>query len=642
MSPTWWAASGARERGRIVEGIEGNRERGFFETMNNDMLWVTEGFVLDEAANVIATSYVDLRSPGARTAIRTLMKGCRREHALEDAEKILVSPVGRFRTEGENLIQDEQEGLAIVETEVVEPETQTEILLRRRLADVEEAVELLDSSLRVKHRCESRRVRRSRGRLAFGREWWIYSTAIKPETEEEWAKWKAALDPAYDHVSEVGQPAKFAEALGRMVTEQLGPQGTDGWIRGSIGDGGGSMARTKHPTQWVVHGPVVYSDRLYDTLTRDADDAARIAASMFTKRKMYAPQREYRFAILRDGAVAEEVLLNISGMMRDALQPGMSALVRPAPEPTGTTSDPDTSSSRTGRTQAELRERQAMVKRRVARRETMRSETRAADGVVSSSSEGTEWESVHETTVTGDTSAVEQVRDAAEAIGGRADGNNPVVAEQPMPPDSSRAETENEDAIREIAFGKADSETEVEPGVADALFGSGHNGGSFEEAFTKMLDDPTSPTAASSEPWATSKLSRAEVLDICGWMTTLAHKVTQVSIEHREAASSACWQAIQYIRNIYVRLGAIVKTVSIERQRFVVLELKTSDESKATGRIVVAPSGARAYAFKEPNNERVGSSKGTVSHSEGELGTVFFPLGHLDKFESFGWPPKDD
>jgi len=114
----------------------------------------------------------------------------------------------------------------------------------------------------------------------------------------------------------------------------------------------------------------------------------------------------------------------------------------------------------------------------------------------------------------------------------------------------------------------------------------------------------------------------------------LAHKVERVAIEQREAASSACWQAIQCIRNIYVRLGDIVNTVAIERQRFVVLDLKASAESGATGRVVVAPSGAYAYSLKAPN-------KGMVGHSDGEAGRIF-PVLSLDEFESFGWSPKDD
>ncbi|WP_420461660.1 hypothetical protein [Candidatus Palauibacter sp.] len=99
-----------------------------------------------------------------------MIKGCRREHALADGEPILVSPVARLRTEGENLIRDEQEGLATVETEIVESEMPVELFKHRRLADVKGAVELLDSPLKVKHRRTSAVVHRSSKRLTFGRE----------------------------------------------------------------------------------------------------------------------------------------------------------------------------------------------------------------------------------------------------------------------------------------------------------------------------------------------------------------------------------------------------------------------------------------------------------------------------------------
>ena len=419
-----------------------------------------------------------------------------------------------------------------------------------------------------------------------------------------------------------------------MVTEQLGPQGSDAWMRGSIGDGGDAAPRTKHPTQQILHGPMVYNERLYDTLTQDADEATRIAASMFTKRENHAALREYRFVISRDGAVEEEVFLNISGMMRDALQAGPSALVRPAARPADTTASPEASSSPT-RGWTELRDGQIAAKRRVRHRETMRSETRGADRVVVSS-ETTERQRVQERTVTLDPSTAKRTLDAAGAMGGRADSDNPPKAEQPMSPDRLGPETTDEDVMQEIAFGKLDSrERETESKAVTVLQGTGRNGGSFEEIFAKMLDDPASPMPASSEPWAEDKLGREEVLEIHRWMATLAHKVTRVAIEHREAASSACWQAIQCIRNIYVQVGDIVDTVSIERQRFVVLELKASEESNAAGRIVVAPSGAYAYSFKGPSN-------GTVGHSEGEVGKMFCPLAIMDEFKSFGWPPKDD
>ena len=603
--------------------------------MNSDMFWTNEGFMLDESGNLIMTSYVDPRAPSDRMAIQTLVKGCRREHALEDSDTILVSPVRRYRREGKGLILDKNEGLATVETEIVEPETPADAFERRRLADIDEAVELLDSGLSVTHQRTSRRVSRSSERLSFGKEWWIFSTAIEPETDEEWVAWRDAIDPDYDHVSEIGQPAKFAEALARMVTEQLGPQGKDGWMEGSTGGGGGNTARTKHPTQWVIHGPVVYSDRLYDTLTRESDEATIIAARMFTKSATHAAQREYRFAILRDGAVAEKVPLIISGMMRDALQPGTSALVRPAPQPAETVVHSEASSSPTSATK--LRRRPATAKRRVTTRETMRLETRGADGTVSSS-ESAEREHVHEKTVTWEPSAGEQVGEGMEPSSRKADETDAAQADRELSSDgvAPESETADEDAIREIAFAeRAPNDAGTQGDEVAVSRGTGRAEGSLEEMFWEMWNDPAFPMPTTSEPWAEATLSQEEVLMIYRWVATLTQKVARVAIEKREAASSACWHAVQCVRNIYVRLGDIVDTVLIERERFVVLRLRPSDVFKAAGRIVLAPSGAYAYSFRRPGGS-------TVGYSEGHAGKMFFPLGDVDAFESHGFLAKDD
>ena len=34
------------------------------------MLWINEGFILDDAGNMLTTSYIDLRDEGERTVIR--------------------------------------------------------------------------------------------------------------------------------------------------------------------------------------------------------------------------------------------------------------------------------------------------------------------------------------------------------------------------------------------------------------------------------------------------------------------------------------------------------------------------------------------------------------------------------------------
>ena len=91
------------------------------------------------------------------------------------------------------------------------------------MKDLSEAFELVDSKLNFAIRVTHHSAERSNAKLTFGKEWWTVSTAITPETDEEWAEWRSTLDPAYDHESVIGKPAKFAAALARMVTEQLGP-----------------------------------------------------------------------------------------------------------------------------------------------------------------------------------------------------------------------------------------------------------------------------------------------------------------------------------------------------------------------------------------------------------------------------------
>ena len=115
------------------------------------------------------------------------------------------------------------------------------------------------------------------------------------------------------------------------------------------------------------------------------------------------------------------------------------------------------------------------------------------------------------------------------------------------------------------------------------------------------------------------------------FVATLGHKLTLVPPEHRQEAASACWHAIQCIRNILVRLGDIVATASIERGRFVVLELKESQGLQANGRIALAPTGAYAYCLKLANQQGFGGRGGP-------LGIVCFPTGsQLEVFDAFGW-----
>ena len=502
---------------------------------------------------------------------------------------------------------------------------------RRRIEDLNEAFELVNPEIKLRHDVTHRNVEGSSRSFEFGKEWWIVSTAITPESEEEWAAWRATLDPAYDHESVIGQPAKFAEALARMVAEQLGPQGDGFWVKSAVGDS--PEARRKHWSQWVIHGPVVYAESVYEALSQEEDEASRIAALMFTKSASHTPMREYRFVILRARDAAEKVLLRISGMMRDALEPTTHGRVRVAPADVATevkAVDPNRRKQ-----WSEVRRKRATTTERVAIRKARELLTKGTDGRVLAS-ESERQEEVRERTVTQDIQPEHEVPAPLAAVGPKEPRHDTRETEEPgdKSPGDEPA-TDDETAVKELAIGHGAAAIEVgSEGNGPAVEGGvGQVFGWLNETF---LEDPTYPTPSTSWPSAEAALGPEEVHRMYGFVATLGHKVTLVPPEHRQGAASACWHAIQCIRNIFVGLGDIVAAVSIERGRFVVLELKESDELQANGRIVLASSGAYAYCLKRASAMRYGGG-------EGSLGMVFFPMGsELEEWDSLGWRAKEN
>ena len=598
------------------------------------MLWINEGFVLDDAGNMLTTSYIDLRDEGERTVIYNLVKGCRREHALEDGENVLISKPERFRESGVALIRDEQEGFAKEELVTIEAETPEEAAKRRATADLNEALQLVGSQVKSVHRVEYARQNRQTESSSYGKDWWIFCTSIRPDYGD-WDAWKATLDEDYDQVSEIGQPAKFAQALARMVTEQIGPKGKDAWLTGT--SHGAAGARTKHRHQWVIHGPVVYTDRLYEAISAEEDEVKRMAARLFSKPITHAVQREYRFVVMNGGAAEETVLLKISGMMRDALKPVAGGLIRPSPAPAEMVGDDGAVLPRGMKASSTQHYKRDTVTERKEEREERRLETRNSEGQVLSS-DIERRESVEERVATKEldtddrgTQELSRARDHEDVGIDRPDLENPQESEEP-------GDTSDEDAVaKEVALDERDWNDEH--GREEFVIPVVHRGsGRTFKSFGEMLEDPTAPMSPFAKTWEISACSPEEIAKSYGAVATLALKITMVAVEHRQEAASACWHALQCINHIFARLGDIVDSVWIERGRFVVIHIRDSDELKATGRIVIGPSGTYAYCFKSSKSENVG-------YSEGNLGELFFPLSnHVEKFESFGWfgKPEDE
>ena len=344
---------------------------------------------------------------------------------------------------------------------------------------------------------------------------------------------------------------------------------------------------------------------------------------------------EYRFVVLNGGAAEETVLLTISGMMRDALAPSEGGLIRPSPAPAATVGEDGAVLPRPMQSSTTQRYKRATVKERKEEREETRLETRTSDGQVISS-DVKQRERVEERVATKDVETddrgipdLRRVEEREDAGWERSDLDVEQESEEPDGRD-------DEDAVaKELALDER--EWNDEHSRDEFVLPVVHRGsGRTYKSFGEMLEDPSAPMNPFAKTWEVSACSPEEIVKSYGAVATLALKITRVAVEHRQEAASACWYALQCINNIYARLGDIIDSVWIEQDRFVVIHIKESEELKATGRIVIGPSGGYAYCFKRSKSEKLG-------YSAGNLGKLFFPLGNdVETFESFGWPGKPE
>ena len=259
-------------------------------------LVICEGHFLDSYDNLITSHFVDLRASKDRLPISTLVKGCRREHALESCETIRISKPAQFREFGEGLIRDPGEmyySRTLKEYEVV---NDPDHLARAHLRDAElnRAGELLKTGIRTTTK-STKRSHKSWKAQTYGKNGWIYCTSIESVSEQEKAKWRKTLPKEYDHISHIYRPREFAKALGVMVAEECGPQGKECPLTFSFGNL--EKVRTTHRSQAIYHGPVIYVDDPYTMISEEISEDLRFLLSLFVKSSEYRDQMEYRFTI---------------------------------------------------------------------------------------------------------------------------------------------------------------------------------------------------------------------------------------------------------------------------------------------------------------------------------------------------------
>ena len=208
-----------------------------------------------------------------------------------------------------------------------------------------------------------------------------------------------------------------------------------------------------------------------------------------------------------------------------------------------------------------------------------------------------------------------------------------VPAEPSQDPAEDKGEPTEEEAMQDLALEEQewnDGHRRDSDEIPVVHWATGRAYKSLEE----MITDPAYPMGPAGGTWQEEASTPEEIVNTYRAAEPLSWKISHISDEHRQDVASACWYALQCMRNICARYGGIVESAWIERERFVVIRLKESEGLRATGRIVIGPSGAYTYRLALVDREVLGAGGR-------EWGTKFFPMGSVDEsFQEYGWPSK--
>ena len=275
-----------------------------------------EGLHIDYAANGIVPIYVDFRMPSSRLPVTSLIKACRRQHAIELCKKIHISKPTQFRKYGEKLILDPSEA-KVSHTKVSEKYNDPEDIADAQASDDELARAF--RALGTKAQFTTHNIKKTytqTNSLSGGRNGWIFSTTIQTTNSEEEDEWWKSMPDGYDHATHICRPRDFARALGSMVAEQLEPRGPEVTWNYSFD---GHKFKTKHKTQVIYHGPVTYESDPFDRFCKSSTKFESQLLPLFLKGRDYKNQREYRFFIHTEEEPSEETIdLDVSLTMLGA------------------------------------------------------------------------------------------------------------------------------------------------------------------------------------------------------------------------------------------------------------------------------------------------------------------------------------
>ena len=553
-----------------------------------------DALATSDAGQLLMIQYVDVGAASEDWERVVLVKGIEAEYSLAHSSTIRISSPHRFQDLGETLIRDEQEGRAQNRTEEFE---QKEYVAERR--EQEEALHQLGAADVRLGSHDSWNSQRHAESYKFGEGSWIFCTAIQPVSEDEWQRLRKNLPTTYNDYTTIHQPRKFAHALGLMFIDQIGPNSTNG--RFTHKSAATKPIVTLHDSLTVMHGPVLYTQNVYDFLSAHQDSALAKIYPLFVKDVEHKDQREYRFVIVgNDDLQRESRDIVVSGMMRDSLSPVRnSSAVRfeSTSEDQGTAESisvtPKGYSKRMDQTRTK-RER--------------RTRTLSVDGEVRQLEEQTReviLSLTSESVVRGDV-ATEVAEEIEHHTGSLVERTSESVEVDGVP-----VETSNSETVRIGYIGDVEE--------ADTLFG-------FEDK--REAEEVIERVKNLGQRVLDSRVLRESI-----------SQLLELTFDPRRNRSmevaSAALHGICALVNLHTHFGDVVERVEIEEERFISIGLKPSTDSDANGKLLVGPLGTYAYVLRR-------GEESTNGFGGEESRLVLFPTEEdAESFAEYGWPAKE-
>ena len=289
-----------------------------------DARMLNDGGFTTPQGNLVQSNYVDL-SGALPLGGFSLAKASEPRFDLRTTGTVRLSRPAVFRTQGEILVRDDQEGEVRTAARETVEESGEQADLERRTRALSAAMRLGHTKMSVTTKVKAERTNNATAKVTFGKDWLIYCTSIWSAPDEKEA-WRRTFPDGYTSVAQIYRPTQFAHALGFAICEHVGATGKPGPTRGTFL--GFRTVEVERISQIILHGPVLYVDDPYRCIEEAEKGWAQICSMIFVKSREYAAQKEYRFAAMSiRSEVGAVVDLPVSGMMRDCLEPMNTPLV---------------------------------------------------------------------------------------------------------------------------------------------------------------------------------------------------------------------------------------------------------------------------------------------------------------------------